>query len=99
MEIAARFVLDGTPNAALIEKAKLVYQTGLSKFPSSHIVLQAYHNKRDNTLLIEIIKNDIIIISFIIVRYASFMLTTVGDWQLGCIFVHSFQLLIMIFDY
>ncbi len=42
VEIAARFVLDGKPNAALIEKAKAVYQTGFSKFPRSPTVMQAY---------------------------------------------------------
>lgn len=44
MEIAARFVLEGKPSAAVIEKGKLVYQTGLSKFPKSPSVMQAYAN-------------------------------------------------------
>lgn len=44
VDMAARFVLTTTPNAALIERAKTVYQTGLSKFPKSPTVLQAYVN-------------------------------------------------------
>lgn len=43
MEIASRFVLE-KPNAALIEKGKAVYQTGLAKFPKSPTVLQGYAN-------------------------------------------------------
>lgn len=44
VEIAARFVLQERPNAALIEKAKTVYHTGMAKFPKSPTVLMAYTN-------------------------------------------------------
>lgn len=44
VEIAARFALTSKPNQALIEKAKAVYMTGLSKFPKSPSVVQAYVN-------------------------------------------------------
>lgn len=37
-------MLSGKANASVIEKAKAVYQTGLSKFPKSPTVLQGYAN-------------------------------------------------------
>lgn len=43
VEIAARFAL-GNPDSSLIEKGKLVYQTGISKFPKSQSIMQGYAN-------------------------------------------------------
>lgn len=44
VEMASRFVLVGNPSTAQIEKAKVVYQIGMAKFPHSPSVLQAYSN-------------------------------------------------------